>query len=90
MAKQCDGNGGNHCCYLAGKQCELLTHIDGVPRCSLMLEHGDWSKVHADPRYIAAGLPEFYERRWPGMGYGCGDWPQNIPNCRGGLCCFEV
>lgn len=41
-----------------------------------MLEHQSWEKVHADPRWITDVKPTF-DRLFPG--YGCGDYPQNIP-----------
>ncbi len=69
--------GGGHCCYIGGKVCQFLTFDGDLPRCGLLLELGSWERVHTDKRYLAAPVAQFYVDRYPG--FGCGDWPQNIP-----------
>ncbi len=82
----CTGRGGTHanehCCYVAGKVCKFLVD-NGIPgderfRCGLMLELGDWNKVHADPRYAPLAI------HWKGQAL-CGDWQP-----KAGTCCREV
>lgn len=85
----CSGRGdqGDHCCYINGQVCPLLVFDGDVPRCSVW---GQWDS----PEYLATAAAAFYEERWPGRGYTCGDWPQNIPEVMStagfGLCCWGV
>lgn len=87
---RCDGrgDGGDHCCYIEGSVCEFLVTRDGTPRCGLLLALGSWDRVHDDPRWKAAPIGRVMDREYPG--YGCGDWPQNIPADMTGAnrCCF--
>jgi len=85
----CTGRGdrdGGHCCWVGGEVCELL-FIDrgGNPRCSV------WGKWDEEP-YLSSPVARSYEKTWPGKGYHCGDWPQNIPEVMGtsvGACCWQ-
>ena len=79
-AIKCNGRGdnGDHCCYLEGKVCKYLIHQDGMPRCGLRVEHGDWEKVHKDPRYLEDVKPILVRR---GVKEDCGDWGFNPPRC---------
>ena len=72
----CDGLGdesGDHCCWVAGVQCSHLV-IDGPTgrryACGLFTELGDWSLVHADPRYQASPGAVWAEK---GVA-DCGPW----------------
>lgn len=89
----CDGTRSDHCCWVkdrADGTCRFLTRVDGRWRCQLMLEHGDWDMVTADPRWRDAPIGRWFAKRYPG--YGCGDWPQNIPEVwlfpTTGKCCY--
>ena len=81
----CTGRGdsvGSHCCFVGGSVCEFLVD-NGIPgdkrfRCGLMLELGDWDKVHADPRYAPLAI------HWKGQSL-CGDWQPKV-----GVCCREA
>lgn len=77
----CSGRGdaGDHCCYINGEVCQFLTYEDDVPRCSIW---GEW-----DENWQEAPVGQWFARVYPG--YTCADWPQNIPEVRGGLCCWE-
>ncbi len=82
MATICTGRGdlsGDHCCYVSGKVCEFLIENHGDRRfaCGLMVELGDWGKVHTDPRYAALAI------HWKSQPL-CGDW-QPKPS----VCCRE-
>lgn len=83
----CNGQGdrGGHCCWHDGEVCSLLDTSGPVPRCSV------WGRWDSEP-YLSSDAAAFYEGRWPGRGYTCADWPQNIPEVmeRGvGLCCWS-
>jgi hypothetical protein len=69
------------CCWVEGSRCEFLTD-DRL--CGLMLEHGDWKAVHADQRWLESPIGRVFARVYPG--FGCGDYPQNIPGAPG--CCM--
>jgi len=82
----CTGRGtatgqNDHCCFVAGKVCKFLVDNDTPGderfRCGLMLELGDWGKVHADPRYAPLAM------HWKGQPL-CGDWQP-----KAGTCCLE-
>jgi len=88
----CSGNGDRpgHCCWINGKVCNYLTVVDDVPRCSLLLELGDWAKVHRDRRWKRSIVGQWFKTNHPG--YGCGDWPQHIPEVMAqpsGRCCWN-
>ena len=90
----CTGQGdgpARHCCWIDGKICYYLTHDGtGLPRCSLLVELGTWDKVHKDRRWKRSIVGLWFKARYPG--YGCGDWPQNIPEAMAagrGLCCWN-
>jgi hypothetical protein len=56
----CNGRGdygGGHCCYVDGRECPLLVRVDDQPRCSLLIELGDWDAVHRDLRYLRLVKP---------------------------------
>lgn len=74
------------CCWIAGVECPLLTYQGDIPRCSV------WGKWDEEP-YKSSEAAAFYERSWPGRGYTCADWPQNIPEVMAegiGLCCWQA
>ena len=75
----CTGQGanGSHCCYIGGQVCYYLDDSEPTPRCSLLVELGSWDKVHKDRRWKRSVVGVWFKDRYPG--YGCGDWPQNIP-----------
>jgi hypothetical protein len=89
MVAVCTGRGdasGGHCCWIKGKVCEfLIENPSGVQTpdqdrrfaCGLMVELGDWDKVHADPRYNPLAIVFAPE----GL---CGDWQD-----KAGTCCNE-
>lgn len=58
---ECNGRGdsGDHCCYVDGQVCPLLTFINGQPRCSLMLKYNDWNKVYNDEQYLTLVKPSW-------------------------------
>lgn len=78
----CDGNYLDHCCYVDGVACRFLE--EGTVRgrhwaCALMREHGDWKKVHVDPRYLEHVKPAW--ERSALKGQDCGDWPAKGVQC---------
>lgn len=83
----CDGRGsaGSHCCVIDNEVCPLLVFDEeGTPRCSV------WGKWDESP-YLETAAAAYYEKTWPGKGYTCADWPQNIPEVMAlgiGLCCW--
>lgn len=93
----CTGRGdlrGEHCCWIDGAVCPFYDTSEGTPKdkaCSLRRILGSWEAVYADARYQAVVQPTF-DRILPG--YGCGDYPQNIPiimeSPQSGKCCWEV
>lgn len=83
----CNGRGdsGDHCCYIGGEVCRFLfTDRGGTPRCTL---HDQWGSLNENPEWVAAPVGQWFAANY--QGFDCGDWPQNIPNVRGGLCCWE-
>jgi hypothetical protein len=89
----CHGNGADHCCYIGGRVCPFLEEGTVPGRrwaCGLYRELRSWDAVHADPRYLASDAARMMAERWPG--YGCGDWPQKMPDVMGnpamGRCCY--
>ena len=66
-----------HCCWIQGQVCEFLTS-DYL--C------GKWDSL-GDPEWQSAPVGRFFAALYPG--YDCSDWPQNIPDVSGGLCCWE-
>ena len=92
----CTGRGdartGDHCCWIAGELCPHLEEGTVPGRrwvCGLYRELGSWEQVYADPRYLASDAAAWFADAYPG--FGCGDWPQNIPVVMarsGNLCCW--
>lgn len=80
------GDGGDHCCYMAGEVCEFLVYEDDVPRCSVW-NLDKWKSS----RWRNAPVGQWAKNNWPDKKYTCNDWPQNIPNPEtlGGLCCWK-
>ena len=76
------GDNGGHCCYIGGKVCYF--YDDG---CTLRAELGSWEAVHSDRRWKRSKVGKWFAVNY--SGFGCGDWPQKIPNVRGGLCCWS-
>lgn len=75
----CSGNGMDHCCYLIGRVCPHLEEATVPGRhwvCGLYRELGSWDAVEADARYLRDVQP-MWDIKHPG--FGCGDWPQNMP-----------
>lgn len=90
----CHGNGADHCCWIDGKACSYLEEYTVPGRrwaCGLLRELGSWSALYADPRYQGTEAAAWLALHYPG--YGCGDYPQNIPEAMStpgiGLCCFK-
>lgn len=86
MGMTCTGRGSNggHCCWISGVVCPLLVEVDGLPRCAVW---GRWDSVE----YLETAAAAWFEASWPGRGYTCADWPQNIPEVMAegiGLCCW--
>lgn len=83
----CTGNNKEHCCW-CGSECEFL-EVDTIPGrhwvCSLMRELNDWNLVHKDERYMNSPIGKYFAEHFPR--YGCGDYPQNIPDIEQ-RCCF--
>jgi hypothetical protein len=86
-SRECQPTEVRHCCWIEGRLCR---HLTAEIRCSLRTELGSWKAVHADPRWVADVKPTF-DRLWPGRNYGCGHFPQLIPEVMGdplaGKCC---
>lgn len=95
MAPFCHGNNPDHCCHLGEYGvCEYLEEYTVPGRrwaCGLFRELGSWEAVYADARYRGSEAKRFMDRVFPG--FGCGDWPQNIPGRLEeggyGLCCWR-
>jgi hypothetical protein len=90
----CHGNGEDHCCYLGKYGVCQYVEENTVPgrrwTCGLYRELGSWEAVYADRRYQTSDAGRFMAERFPG--YGCGDWPQNIPDVMQstkGKCCYH-
>jgi hypothetical protein len=88
----CDGGlcSGEDCCWVDGVRCphvEEGTVPGRLAACGLFRELGSWQAVHIDPRYVRDVKPMF-DRLYPG--FGCGDYPQNIPATRGQCCDREA
>lgn len=82
----CLGKGntdGGHCCWVSGKVCEVLVVVDDIPRCPFMLRG---EKLLGNPAWEKLPIADWFRRAHPT--YDCGDYPQNIPNIDGGLCCW--
>ena len=81
----CHGNATDHCCYVAGVECDYLER-NTVPgrkwACALRRELGSWYKVHADARYLRD-----VRARLPAHIPDCGDWPPSGMVCAS---CGEV
>jgi len=89
----CNGNNDYHCCWIAGQVCPHLEEGTVAGRrwaCGLYREHGSWEKVYASAEYRATAAAASFKVHHPG--YGCGDWPQNIPEAIesvSGKCCWQ-
>lgn len=88
----CNGNNGDHCCWVDGNVCEKLDLSDPlVPRCSLLTELGSWDAVHESEEWKALPVAEWFGEMCPG--FGCGDWPEKIPDVMDqptGKCCWQM
>ena len=93
-SRNCHGLNDSHCCWINGTVCPYLEEHTVEGRrwvCGLLRELGTWEKVYTDPRYLATDAAVSFRVHHPG--YGCGDWPQNIPETMAngsGLCCFQA
>lgn len=78
-----------HCCVIAGQVCPALVVVDDVARCGILLREGSWEAVYETEEYQNLPVSAWFELRYPG--FGCGDWPQNIPEAisQTGRCCWE-
>jgi hypothetical protein len=47
--------------------------------CGLYRQHGDWQKVHIDPRYLANVKPYWDTTELAGQ--ECGEWPRPGVSC---------
>lgn len=77
----CPGNTPSPCCYLDGELCPFIRddghHADRRWVCRLREEHGNWTDVHTDPRYLSVVRPV-----WDRVGISdCGDWPGPGERC---------
>lgn len=79
------GSNGDHCCIIRGEICPALTYAEGIPRCSFVLSGSD--PAPGNPFWERLPVGEWFAVTHPG--YGCMDWPQNIPDVTGGLCCWK-
>jgi hypothetical protein len=90
----CHGNNDFHCCWINGQVCLHLEERTVEGRrwaCGLLRELGTWDAVYQDPRYQATTAARSFQEHHPG--YGCGDWPQNLPDVMAngsGLCCYQA
>lgn len=84
------GDNGGHCCWIDGTVCSYLVEVDGLPRCGKLIELGSWEAVKKDRNWRRSKVGKWFKRIWPGEDYGCGDWPQNIPDVPGGRCCWQA
>lgn len=86
MAATCHGNQPNHCCHVPGQThptlgdgvCpHLVENVNGRRwACGLMVEHGSWDLVHADPRYAPI------QAEWDTVGIeSCGAWGPGTNQC---------
>ena len=84
----CTGRGdtdGGHCCWVRGELCEFLfTDRGGTPRCKL---HDQWPNLLFLAEWVNAPIGQAFAEDNPG--YTCADYPQNIPNLKGGRCCWN-
>ena len=90
----CHGNGTTHCCWINGTQCPWLEENTVEGRrwvCGLYRTSGTWGRVYATPEYQNTAAAAMFSSGWPG--FGCGDWPQNIPDqtaSPSGKCCYQA
>jgi len=56
---ECTGEGvdSDHCCYIAGKQCDYLVENVAGRRyaCGLFVKYGSWEKMNVTPEYKPVG-----------------------------------
>ena len=85
----CDGTNLEHCCTIRGVVCPyLVSDVNGRNfGCGLFVVYGSWTLVHESEEWKATDAAVWFNETYPG--FGCGDWPQNIPNVSGGLCCWD-
>ena len=89
----CLGMNAAHCCWIGGKECPHLEEgtVEGRRwACGLFRVHETWEAVYKTAEYKATDAATMFAVGYPG--YGCGDWPQNIPEAMASLsgkCCFQ-
>ncbi len=89
----CTGNNMDHCCWINGAVCPYLEENTVEGRrwaCGLLRELGSWEAVYASNEYQTTDAAAMFVDVWPG--FGCGDWPQNIPDVitsPSGNCCWQ-
>ena len=90
---ECHGNGVDHCCLIKGTVCSYLEENTVAGRrwaCGLFRRHETWDNVYASVEYQDTDAARWFADHYPG--YGCGDWPQNIPEVMEtpglGRCCY--
>jgi len=92
----CHGNGDLHCCWIAGVVCPHLEEGTVEGRrwvCGLLRVHETWEAVYETAEYQATDAAAMFAAATDGwFGYGCGDFPQNIPQAMAspsGKCCWQ-
>ena len=89
----CTGLGDRHCCWIAGVECPHLEENTVEGRrwvCGLLRRLGSWDDAYLSPEYLDTMAAASFAVHHPG--YGCGDWPQNIPEAMtdvSGKCCWQ-
>jgi hypothetical protein len=89
----CHGNSPTHCCWIGGQVCPHLEEDTVEGRrwaCGLYRRYESWDAVYDSPEYAATDAAVSFAVNHPG--YGCGDWPQNIPEAAAsvsGKCCWQ-
>ena len=109
IAECTGGSVEEHCCWYTNSEgekenCQWLERGTNGRNwsCGLRAELGSWERVYEDIRYIESRVVREVVEQYPG--YGCGDWPNLIPEitiriredeeksqvrCTGG-CAFEL
>ena len=81
----CDGKGnaGTHCCWIDGQECEFVVWLGDRAWC------GVWNLMDR-PEWHASTIGRKFAEWYPGKGYTCRDYPQNIEGFpAGGRCCWK-
>lgn len=77
------GNGGTHCCWIEGKECEYLIYEGDLGRCSV------WDEMDT-PEWHESLIGRMFMKWYGDPNLTCRDYPQNIPDFpEGGRCCWK-